>query len=314
MTKPVVPDDEFVSLFEAYGPTGTAAHLKINVRSVHSRRRHIESKLGRVLVLPGRILAEKGHAGSARHHLSIKNGVVIIGSDAHYWPGIITTAHAGLIRFCEDMKPAAIIMNGDVVDGAKLSRHPPIGWEYRPEFADELEAVGERLAEIEAAAPRAKKVWPAGNHDLRFESRIATVLPELALMKGVHLKDHFPKWTPCWGCWINDSVVVKHRFKGGIHAAWNNTVWSGLSIVTGHLHKGVVSPFTDYRGTRYGVDMPWMAENHGPQTVDYTEDSPVNWRSGFAVLTFIDSVLCQPELAFAVDTGVIEFRGQRLRV
>jgi hypothetical protein len=314
MPKAAVSQAEFIALFESLGGAATAKTLKQNVRSVHYRRRAIEARIGRELVPPSVVLAEKGHSGSARHHLKIKDGVVIIGSDAHYWPGIITTAHAGLVKFCEDMKPTAVVMNGDCVDGAKLSSHPPIGWEYRPEFADELEAVGLRLGEIEAAAPDAEKVWPAGNHDLRFESRIARVLPELALVKGVHLKDHFPEWAPCWGCWINHQVVIKHRFKGGLHAAFNNTLWSGLSVVTGHLHKGIVYPFTDYNGTRYGVDMPWMGENFGPQTVDYTEDSSVNWRSGFAVLTFIDSVLCQPELAFAVDTGVIEFRGQRIKV
>jgi hypothetical protein len=303
-------DDQFVAMFEALGPAKMSREIGIDIRNIHHRRRRLEAHMGRHIRAPERRLQQVEVGGSARVNLSITDGVIIVGSDAHYWPGIISTAHAGLVHFAEKLKPSAIVMNGDLVDGAKLSRHPPIGWEYRPDFSDELEAVQDRLGEIEAAAPKARRIWPAGNHDLRFETRIATMLPELAKVHGVHLKDHFPKWEPCWGAWINDSVIVKHRFKNGLHAAFNNALWSGKNIITGHLHKGITYPLTDYNGTRYGVDMPWMGENFGPQTVDYTEDNPVNWRSGFAVLTFKDGRMMQPELAFAVDVGVIEFRGE----
>jgi hypothetical protein len=212
------------------------------------------------------------------------------------------------------MQPDAVVMNGDVCDFAGASRWPALGWEYTPEIADEIECVNERLAEIEAAAPKAKRYWPLGNHDARFESLIANKAPELAKVKGIHLKDHFPEcWRPCWSLWVNDSLVIKHRFKSGIHAAFNNTMWAGKSIITGHLHKGIVYPFTDYNGTRYGVDLPWLAENYGPQ-VAYAEDSSVNWRSGYCLVTIKDGVMCQPELAFVYDVGVIEFRGERIKV
>jgi hypothetical protein len=315
MAKPVASDDTVIQYIEAYGIAGTAKKLGVNERSVYARRRTIEGTRGITITPPIRRLQEKETGGKGRLHHKLKDGIAIVGSDTHYWPGLISTAHAGLVRFCEDMKPAIVILDGDVVDGAAIGRHARIGWEYRPDFADELEAVQDRLGEIEKAAPRAKKYWPLGNHDARMETLIANQLPQLERVNGVHLKDHFNKvWNPCWSLWINDSVVVKHRFKGGLHAAQNNALWAGKSIVTGHLHRGVVYPITDYQGTRYGVDMPWMGENYGPQVADYTEDNPVNWRSGFAVLTFIDGQMCQPELAFAVGTGVIEFRGQRLKV
>jgi len=121
------------------------------------------------------------------------------------------------------------------------------------------------------------------------------------------LSDHFPLWEPCWSCWINDDVVVKHRFKGGIHAAFNNVLWSGKSIITGHLHKGTVTPFTDYNGIRYGVDGPTLAEPYGPQFVDYTEDNPRNHRSGFVVLEFYKGKLLQPQMALVTPEGQIEF-------
>ena len=108
-------------------------------------------------------------------------------------------------------------------------------------------------------------VWTLGNHDGRFETRLATVAREYAELHGVSLKDHFPAWGACWAAWINNDVVVKHRYKGGVHATHNNTMWAGKTIVTGHLHSAKVTPFDDYDGTRYGVDCGCLADPYGDQ-------------------------------------------------
>lgn len=144
----------------------------------------------------------------------------------------------------------------------------------------------------------------------RFEKRLAVVAREYAKLHGVHLQDHFPLWEPAWSVWINDEVVVKHRYKGGIHAPYNNTVMAGKSIITGHLHSAKVIPFDDYNGTRYGVDSGCIAEPYGPQFTDYTEDSPKNWRSAFVVLTFVDKRMLQPELVLKWDDKRVQFRGE----
>jgi predicted phosphodiesterase len=238
--------------------------------------------------------------------------VVLVASDAHYWPDRITTAHRAFVRACSEMKPKAVIMNGDVLDGARISRHPPIGWESRPTLVDEIEACKQRLTEIISAAKNAKFIWTLGNHDARFETRLATVAPEYAKIHGVHLSDHFPEFEPAWACWINGEVVVKHRYKGGVHATHNNAVASGKSMVTGHLHSLKVTPYDDYNGTRWGVDTGTLAAKYGEQFVDYTEDGPRNWRSGFAVLTFRNGQLLWPEVVNVRDeeAGEVEFRGK----
>jgi hypothetical protein len=153
-------------------------------------------------------------------------------------------------------------------------------------------------------------IWTLGNHDARFENRLAANAPQYEFVKGFSLKDHFPTWHPCWSCWPTETVAVKHRWKGGVHATHNNTVNSGVSIVTGHLHSLKVTPFADYNGNRFGVDTGTLAEPNGPQFENYLEDSPTNWRSGFAVLTFHNSRLMWPELAHKWAEGKIEFRGK----
>jgi len=102
--------------------------------------------------------------------------------------------------------------------------------------------------------------------------------------------------------------------KGGVHATHNNAVTSGKTIVTGHLHSLKVTPFSDYNGERFGVDTGTLADPDGPQFVDYLEDNPTNWRSGFAVLTFHNGRLLWPELVHAMAPDLIQFRGQVINV
>lgn len=316
MPPPKVPDDEMHYLIEKFGMEETARRVGLNIRNVYRRREALEKKLKLQICTPNKVggTTRIGIAHPGRINLEIENGTVLVGSDAHYWPGPPSLMHRAFVKFCKEVSPKIVILNGDVIDACSISRHPPIGWEKQPTVQEEIEAAQERLAEIEAATFKAIKAWPLGNHDGRFETRLATVAPEFAKVAGVHLSDHFPLWSPCWSVFINDDVVVKHRFKGGIHAPHNNTVYSGRTIVTGHLHSSKVTPFTDYNGTRYGVDTGCIADPAHRAFVDYTEDSPKNWRDGFCVLTFHDGQLLPPELVSRWDTDSIVFRGSISRV
>ena len=153
-----------------------------------------------------------------------------------------------------------------------------------------------------------------GNHDARYESLIVNKAPELQGLMGTQLRDYFPLWQPCYSLWINQDTVIKHRYKGGAMAGRNNTLHGGVNFVTGHTHVGAVNLLTDYNGTRYGVDTGTLADPVGPQFIDYLEDNPTNWRSGFAILTFWHGHLLQPELVQVFDKDHIEFRGNVINV
>jgi hypothetical protein len=84
-------------------------------------------------------------------------------------------------------------------------------------------------------------------------------------------------------------------------------------MVTGHLHSSKVTPYTDYNGTRYGVDTGCLADPYGPQ-FEYTEDNPRNWRSGFAVLRFHEGKLLQPQLVIVHDSNHVDYCGQLIKV
>lgn len=256
---------------------------------------------------------------SPRIEIDVPDGVVLIGSDGHIWPGYEGVARRAFRHMVIQLRPEVICFNGDMLDGARISRFPSIGWEKKPELVEEVGACQAYLRSVQKVAGDARLIWTLGNHDLRFETLVATRAPELVGVEGVHLKDHFPEWEPAWALWLNPGrrpVCVKHRFKGGTHAGHNNTLYSGVTTLTGHDHMLKVTPFADYWGVRYGVQTGTLAVPYGPQFVHYTEDNPVNWTSGFVVLTFRDGRLLWPEIVHVVDeaTGLVEFRGEVLSV
>jgi len=269
----------------------------------------------------GRVRANRNHVPRINIHLDkpfhqfpIKDGVILVGSDGHYWPGQISAAHRAFVKFASTLKPKAVIFNGDALDGSSISRHPPIGWEEQPSLEDELVECQSRLGDLIRAAPRnCAFYWPLGNHDARFNTRLAALTPEFRNVPGTRLVHHFPDWTPCWAveCGGRNGVVVKHRFKGGNNAPYNNTLWSGRSMVTGHLHSQKVVPVSDYNGMRWGVDTGCLAAVGGKQFT-YSEANPQDWRAGFAVLTWWKGTLLPPELVTVLDEAkrLVIWRGK----
>lgn len=324
MPDAIVSDEEFISLWrDLKSATAVAKHLRLAITNVHRRRRNMEKKYKIALNSSDSRSQlyehfKTSHKTSARYSLGVEDGPVLVFSDAHFWPGIETTAYLGLLWAIRTLKPKAVICNGDAFDGASISRHPRIGYDSKPTVVQELKACEAFLNEIEEVAKKArhnvKLVWTLGNHDARLENRLAAVAPEFQAVKGFSLTDHFPSWKLAWSCWATEDVIIKHRYKGGVHATHNNAVGGGKSIVTGHLHSLKVTPYSDYNGTRFGVDTGTLAEPDGPQFMDYLEDNPVNWRSGFAVLTFHKGRLMWPELVHRWQDGYVEFRGQVIDV
>jgi hypothetical protein len=311
-------EEEFIAAYrELQSTTLVAERLGMTQGRVNHRKRFIEKKHGIVLPVFDHRKAYNT-AGTQQKEvakLSIQDGVVLIGSDIHIWPNHRTTMQKAFIHFAKVLKPAAIILNGDVADFPSISRHPSINWEKIPTVQEEIEAISDWLQELMDASKNSRRIWAAGNHDLRFESRIANNIPQARGVKGVHLKDHFPGWQPCWRVDINEDIIVRHREYGGEHADWNNVVKSGKTIVTGHDHRLGVVPYTDYRGTRYGIRTGFMCDSpEDKQFVNYLEARRPNWLAGFAVLTFAQGKLLLPEIVKKWSDYEVEFRGGIVRV
>jgi hypothetical protein len=315
MTKAACSDEEFIALFKEHrSPKILSGILKVSERNIIKRRDVLEKKYEILLQsntnrgVPKFIMPENRVEAS----YDLKNGVVLVGSDCHYNPNYISTAHKAFVHFTKQLKPNMVILNGDLFDFAQVSQHNRIGFQKHPTVQEELEEVQARLGDIEAVRPAGCILHRnIGNHDLRFDGKLSNVLPQYEGVKGMCLADHLYGWSYGWSVRINGNTMVKHRWHNGIHAVYNNILKGGMSMVTGHLHSLKVTPWTNYTGDMYGVDTGMMAAVKDEQFL-YHENASVNWRAGFAVLTYINGHLMPPELVQVIneDEGLVFFRGE----
>lgn len=308
-----VTDEQFIAAWQGC-PVGStaktiAAHLGITERCAFKRRASIEKRHG--ISLGSAKDAERLALARCerRAELAIPDGVVVVFSDAHYWPGIVSTAHRALVKLLPAVKPRLVVGNGDILDGATISRHPRLGWQKLPKLADELAAAQQRLAEVVKASPKALHRLTPGNHDMRFDGMMSNVMPQLEGIPGMSLWDHFAAWQVSLSLMLNGNTMIKHRYHNGVHAAYNNTVKAGTHIVTGHLHRLMATTWGDYNGLRFGIDTGTLADTDGPQFL-YGEDNPKPHSSGFVVLTYRAGMLLDPEFCRVREDGHAYFRGQ----
>ena len=307
-----VSDDVFIKTWRSLrSAAAVSEELGITERAVYRRRFALQERYGIILEATEsnkKYIQVRDYISRATAELD--NGVIMVASDAHYWTDVVSPAHKAFVKLIKQIKPDFVVMNGDVFDGVTVSRYPRQHWGVgkAPTVKQELDAVSDRLHEIEKAAGNAKLVWTLGNHDQRFESKLVASVPEYEGIAGFSLKDYFPRWIHCMSLLVNNDVMIKHRYRSSVHATYLNTLHSGVSIVTGHLHRLQATIFSDYKGTRWGVDTGTLADVDGDH-MGYGEDDPKNHCSGFAVLTIVDGKLIQPELCAVMD-DVAYFRGK----
>ena len=319
--KSSVSDEEFIRVWKKLGsPTLVGKHFGMNARSMIARRQSLELRY-KIELPTFNSQREEKKAKPKKIELAahnVRRGIdvdkvkrVIVFSDAHF-TDTTTTAFKALLLMIKEFKPQVIVCNGDAFDGQVLSRFPSINYDQKPTVLDELKACRYHLDEIVKHKPAGcRLIWTLGNHDMRYEAWLVNKVPEYSGVDGFSLKYHFPEWETCWSFWIGEDTVVKHRYKGGRMAGYNNlTAAMNTNIITGHTHVLCASPITGYQGTWWGVQTGCLA-NPLSSTFEYTEDSPKDWRSGFVLLSFDQGRMLMPELIMVTDeeNGEFEFRG-----
>lgn len=244
-------------------------------------------------------------------HLELSNAVLLIGGDSHFWPGQVNHVFDAFVEVAKKLKPTAIIMNGDLIDGTRVSRHSRLRNQTTPRVKDELDEAKRQLGRLPLAKHR---IITLGNHDIRLDTYIANMSPETDDC-AYRLEDWFPGWAFGYAAMINDHVPhvipceVRHYYRMGIHARWNNAVYSGIHICTNHTHGLGVTPFNNRVGRIYGIETGMLNFPDVPQ-MEYGQGMQSRAHAGFAVLTFDeDSNLTPPELA-EWSNGKLMFRGK----
>jgi hypothetical protein len=198
-----------------------------------------------------------------------------------------------------------IVLNGDIIDGARVSRHGRLLGSRAPKVWEEVEAAQQWLSML---PKNAVKVWTMGNHDIRVDNYIAENAPELGEEYCGHLHDRFPQWNFAYAAVVND-VEIRHRFRGGIHTAYNNALNSGVSMVSNHTHQLIVTPIRNRLGTHWGVETGMLGDPNSA-AFEYTEGQPNRVCAGFAFLTFDEEGHLMPPELCEMIRGRPAFRGK----
>lgn len=322
MTKPAVSEDEFIALWNRYkSPRALSKYLEIGERAVYERRASIQKRRGILLASWDSPTVETRHEHaklimSSRRDVNrfeISDGVILVGSDAHYSPGHIPVAHKALCNLLYDLgtQVKAVILNGDILDGGQIGRHPRIRWSAAPTVQQELDAVKDRLGDIEKVRPAGCHLMRTyGNHCARFESKLANSVPQYEGVAGFTLRDHLPHWIDSERIDINEDMVVIHDWHSGVHSGWNDTLKGGCHVVTGHTHELGAKAHRGFKDTHFGIKTGMLADEFQDE-FHYRSGKPgLNWQSGFAVLTWRNGMLLHPEFCAVRDDGIAYFRGR----
>lgn len=306
-------DEQFIAAWFESGcsPTATAKLLNMTDRAIYGRANTIRAKGTDLPTLHANSVYNRPAWTYPREYrLNAPGATFMVASDLHVWP----TDHQPrpaiqqvFIDLAHRLKPDGIIFAGDVIDGSRISRHGMIRGQAAPKVSDEAAAFASFCADLPAAEHR---YLTLGNHDLRIDNYLASNANELSDWSG-RLTDRTPDWHPCYSVVINDNTEIRHDWHGGIHAAYNNTMRSGMTFVTGHTHQLSCTAMPDRRGTRWGVECGMLNDPLGPQW-EWTHGRPNRWRAGFVVLTYDENgTLMPPELCEWIE-GRAVFRGQTL--
>lgn len=160
------------------------------------------------------------------------------------------------LAVCRDADPDLVVMVGDNMDAVEFGKY-----RHSPAFQATTQATVDRLgllcAELRAAAPRARIVWLAGNHEERlpnylldnaraaFGLRTANA-PESWPVLSVPYLCHFDRYGieylpgyPASSLWINDRLRVIHgdKVKSGGSTAHAYLAGEKVSVIFGHVHR-----------------------------------------------------------------------------
>jgi predicted phosphodiesterase len=276
-------DEVLIELANLYEETGnnmsaTARLLGLPMQTIQSRLKILEKRMGNKKEAHPQL--KKKWALQRMHNLDIEGPCkILVGGDLHAWSGEPPLMWKAFCKIAKEIKPDAIVLLGDMIDAARVSRFGSNLNSQAPKVAEEIDTLKKWMMDL---PPIKHRYWVMGNHDIRVDNYIANQASELDDYIG-SLTQRFQDYTFGWAVTIN-GVEYRHRFKGGIHAGHNNVMHSGITMVTGHTHQLKSVPYRTRQGTFWGIEAGMLGNPNGPQ-FEYTEGVPTKYHSGFVVIS-----------------------------
>lgn len=220
-------------------------------------------------------------------------------SDTHsqYLDPFVWLAFLSAIR---DLKPDGVLFNGDILEGAEISRHPQIpGWSEP--LQSEFDFCREMVRQVrEDAGHRGDLFWTGGNHDvdrlamyLTQTAKALSGLRDLRIDKQLGLDQYnvrlfnggtiaSPKGTEDArpGFLLFDFYRIHHGVRLGQNPAADELKDAGRSGQSGHVHRAGLAHGT----TERNESMSWMCTPAGCRHEAgraYMRGATTGWQRGF---------------------------------
>ena len=137
-----------------------------------------------------------------------------------------------------------VVANGDIMDLSILSSFAKFHTEIRPqertvqkEIYDSQAQINKLQKIIDKSKYPIKQLATFGNHETRLSKVAMSWGRAFEDLEAFKIQTLFPDWDWAMSHLVDDTVIIKHRMRGGVHTAYQNAMRSGIHIVTGHTHQ-----------------------------------------------------------------------------
>ena len=205
------------------------------------------------------------------------------------------------LHACRDLEPDVVILNGDILEGSEISRHPKIpGWTVPLQL--EFDFAREMFKQLREVCPDAEIIWTAGNHGLdRISMYMTQVAPAIAGLRalrfdvlagvdeyGIQLAQGGQLLSPEGqehdepGITLHGFYRVYHGTRLGKTPALHELADANMSGQSGHVHRGQVI----YGTNATTAGMSWMCTPMGctPRAGrSYMKGTTTGWQKGWGI-------------------------------
>lgn len=181
--------------------------------------------------------------GEESYHLSGERSILVM-SDIHV-PYHDEHALEAAIEYGIKRNADTVILNGDIIDCAALSRHEKTPAQ-RMGLEGELSKTRELMSVIRSTFPKAEIIYNEGNHEARLPAYISAHAPELwtlaqlSMQSLLHLGQYGIKWLSSMQHLTAGDLHINHGHelrKSGVHVARANFLDACVNILSGHAHR-----------------------------------------------------------------------------
>ncbi|MEK9721895.1 MAG: hypothetical protein VW405_00240 [Rhodospirillaceae bacterium] len=203
---------------------------------------------------------------------------------------------------CRDLQPGVVVLNGDILEGGEISRHPKIpGWSVS--LQTEFDFAREMFRQVrEVVSSDCDVVWTAGNHGLdRLAMYLTQVAPELAglrslkfdrlagiddldvtLAQGGTIASPDGQEQDAPGILLHGFYRIHHGTRLGVSPAAAELKQAGRSGQSGHVHRAQLVHGT----SEADRTLSWMCTPMGCTERAgraYMKGICTGWQKGFGV-------------------------------